>query len=225
MACEEALIKQVGKVPCRYNESSYRQPMAFLLPMFFPSRAVYLLVVMSFALGLLSLTGCSSVMDTTSRVTNQVTERVANTMKPYRITVVQGNVVTKEQYSVLRPGMSRLQIRDILGTPLLTSVFHTDRWDYVFTYQKQGQPTQSRRVTLFFKGETLERFETNEDLPSEGEFAGLLEGNQKAAKSPVLELSEDRLKKMPSVKRAPEPEPAAASSAPANYPPLESPAR
>lgn len=193
--------------------------------MYFQSRAFVLLLVMGWMSVLLSLTGCSSVMDTTSRVTNQVTERVANTMKPYRITVVQGNVVTKEQYSVLRPGMSRLQIRDILGTPLLTSVFHVDRWDYVFTYQKQGQPTQSRRVTLYFKGETLERFETNEDLPSEGEFAGLLEGNQKAAKPPVLELSEDRLKKMPSVKRAPEPEPVTGGSLSTNYPPLESPAR
>jgi len=193
--------------------------------MYFQSRAFVLLLMMGWMSVLLSLTGCSSVMDTTSRVTNQVTERVANTMKPYRITVVQGNVVTKEQYSVLRPGMSRLQIRDILGTPLLTSVFHTDRWDYVFTYQKQGQPTQSRRVTLYFKGETLERLETNEDLPSEGEFAGLLEGNQKAAKPPVLELSEDRLKKMPSVKRAPEPEPVTGGSLPTNYPPLESPAR
>jgi outer membrane protein assembly factor BamE len=193
--------------------------------MYFQSRAFVLLLVMVWMSVLLSLTGCSSVMDTTSRVTNQVSERVANTMKPYRITVVQGNVVTKEQYSVLRPGMSRLQIRDILGTPLLTSVFHTDRWDYVFTYQKQGQPTQSRRVTLYFKGETLERFETNEDLPSEGEFAGLLEGNQKAAKPPVLELSEDRLKKMPSVKRAPEPEPVTGGSIPTNYPPLESPSR
>ena len=193
--------------------------------MYFQSRAFVLLLVMGWMSVLLSLTGCSSVMDTTSRVTNQVSERVANTMKPYRITVVQGNVVTKEQYSVLRPGMSRLQIRDILGTPLLTSVFHTDRWDYVFTYQKQGQPTQSRRVTLYFKGETLERFETNEDLPSEGEFAGLLEGNQKAAKPPVLELSEDRLKKMPSVKRAPEPEPVTGGSLPTNYPPLESTAR
>jgi outer membrane protein assembly factor BamE len=193
--------------------------------MYFQSRAFVLLLVMGWMSVLLSLTGCSSVMDTTSRVTNQVSERVANTMKPYRITVVQGNVVTKEQYSVLRPGMSRLQIRDILGTPLLTSVFHVDRWDYVFTYQKQGQPTQSRRVTLYFKGETLERFETNEDLPSEGEFAGLLEGNQKAAKPPVLELSEDRLKKMPSVKRAPEPEPVTGGSLSTNYPPLESPAR
>ena len=193
--------------------------------MYFQSRAFVLLLVMGWMSVLLSLTGCSSVMDTTSRVTNQVSERVANTMKPYRITVVQGNVVTKEQYSVLRPGMSRLQIRDILGTPLLTSVFHVDRWDYVFTYQKQGQPTQSRRVTLYFKGETLERFETNEDLPSEGEFAGLLEGNQKAAKPPVLELSEDRLKKMPSVKRAPEPEPVTGGSLPTNYPPLESTAR
>jgi len=193
--------------------------------MYFQSRAFVLLLVMGWMSVLLSLTGCSSVMDTTSRVTNQVSERVANTMKPYRITVVQGNVVTKEQYAVLRPGMSRLQIRDILGTPLLTSVFHVDRWDYVFTYQKQGQPTKSRRVTLYFKGETLERFETNEDLPSEGEFAGLLEGNQKAAKPPVLELSEDRLKKMPSVKRAPEPEPVTGGSLSTNYPPLESPAR
>lgn len=193
--------------------------------MYFQSRAFVLLLVVGWMSVLLSLTGCSSVMDTTSRVTNQVSERVANTMKPYRITVVQGNVVTKEQYSVLRPGMSRLQIRDILGTPLLTSVFHVDRWDYVFTYQKQGQPTQSRRVTLYFKGETLERFETNEELPSEGEFAGLLEGNQKAAKPPVLELSEDRLKKMPSVKRAPEPEPVTGGSLSTNYPPLESPAR
>ena len=193
--------------------------------MYFQSRAFVLLLVMGWMSVLLSLTGCSSVMDTTSRVTNQVSERVANTMKPYRITVVQGNVVTKEQYAVLRPGMSRLQIRDILGTPLLTSVFHVDRWDYVFTYQKQGQPTQSRRVTLYFKGETLERLETNEDLPSEGEFAGLLEGNQKAAKPPVLELSEDRLKKMPSVKRAPEPEPVTGGSLSTNYPPLESPAR
>ena len=63
-------------------------------------------------------------------------------LQPYRAPVVQGNVVTREQVAVLRPGMSRIQVRDILGTPLLTSVFHADRWDYVFTLRQQGREPQ-----------------------------------------------------------------------------------
>ena len=51
---------------------------------------------------------------------------------------MQGNFVSKEQVEALRPGMSRQQVRDILGTPLVTSVFHADRWDYVFTIKRQG---------------------------------------------------------------------------------------
>ena len=50
-------------------------------------------------------------------------------LEPYKVPIVQGNVVTREQVAVLRPGMSRIQVRDILGTPLLTSVFHAHRWD------------------------------------------------------------------------------------------------
>ena len=46
--------------------------------------------------------------------------------------VVQGNFVSREQKDFLKPGMSRLQVREVLGTPLVSSVFHEDRWDYVF---------------------------------------------------------------------------------------------
>lgn len=140
-------------------------------------------------------------------------------LQPYRAPVVQGNVVTREQVAVLRPGMSRIQVRDILGTPLLTSLFHADRWDYVFTLRQQGREPQARRVTVYFKGDTLERFEADE-LPSEREFVATL-GRQQPPKVPVLEATPEQLQAYPA------PAPAQTSALPplpASYPPLEPPA-
>ena len=62
-----------------------------------------------------------------------LTGRMANSITPYRVEVVQGNFSSREQVEALRPGMNRQQVREVLGTPLLTSVFHADRWDFVFT--------------------------------------------------------------------------------------------
>jgi outer membrane protein assembly factor BamE len=47
-----------------------------------------------------------------------------------------------------------------------TSLFHSDRWDYVFTFQRKGEEPQQRKVTVFFKDAGLERFE-GDTLPSE----------------------------------------------------------
>ena len=69
----------------------------------------------------------------------------------------------------LQPGMARAQVREILGSPLVTSVFHADRWDYVFTIRRQGIEAQSRKLTVFFKGDELEKFE-GDTMPSETEF-------------------------------------------------------
>ncbi len=162
------------------------------------------------------LTACSSTDGTGNRLTEA--------LKPYRVSVVQGNVVTREQVAVLRPGMSRIQVRDILGTPLLASVFHADRWDYVFTFRHQGSEPLSRRVTVFFKGDLLERFEADDALPSEAEFAASLEGNRAPAKVPVLEATPESLQKFPApVKAAEQPKPL--PPLPASYPPLEPAAR
>ena len=79
---------------------------------------------------------------------------------------MQGNVVTKEQVARVKPGMTREQVRDVLGSPLLTSAFHADRWDYVFTMRRQGTEPQRRSVVACFKGDELERLEAPE-LPSE----------------------------------------------------------
>ena len=55
---------------------------------------------------------------------------IPGTLRPYRPDVQQGNVVTKDMVDQLRPGMTRDQVRFLLGTPMLTDVFHQDRWDY-----------------------------------------------------------------------------------------------
>lgn len=186
----------------------------------FDSRCSALRPGLVLTLGLVAavLVGCGSL----GKVSD-AGEQLVESLKPYRITVVQGNVVTREQVNVLKPGMSRIQVRDILGTPLLASVFHTDRWDYVFTFRRQGSESLSRRVTVFFKGDLLERFEADEGLPTESEFAATLAGNSKPVTAPVLEATPERLEQ--SRKNAPPPaapaDPVALPPLPASYPPLE----
>jgi outer membrane protein assembly factor BamE len=133
--------------------------------------------------------------------------------------IVQGNVVTSEQSAMLKPGMSRAQVRDLLGTPLLTSVFHEDRWDYVFTLKRQGVAPQSRRVTVFFKNAELLRFEADA-LPSEAEFAATLGKMNLPSKLPELEATPESLQKLPAPVKAATP--ALLPPVPASYPPLES---
>jgi outer membrane protein assembly factor BamE len=66
----------------------------------------------------------------------------------------------------------------------VASVFHANRWDYVFTFQRQGQPPQQRKLAVFFKDEVLERVESDE-LPSEAEFVASLDVRRRPGKVPV----------------------------------------
>ena len=155
------------------------------------------------------------------------TRRLADSITPYKVEVVQGNFVSKEQVEALKPGMSRQQVRDILGTPLVTSVFHADRWDYVFTLRRQGVAPQARKLAVFFKGEALDHFE-GDPMPSEAEFVATLDNKRRNAKVPVLEASDESLKQFSANRPAPAPAPstpAAEPPPPASYPPLEAPAR
>jgi outer membrane protein assembly factor BamE len=85
-----------------------------------------------------TLVGCSSMQPTADKWLGVIT--------PYRIDIMQGNVVTQELAAQVKPGMTREQVRDLLGSPLLTSAFHADRWDYVFTLRRQGVEPQRRSV-------------------------------------------------------------------------------
>ncbi|WP_310567576.1 outer membrane protein assembly factor BamE [Hydrogenophaga sp.] len=157
---------------------------------------------------------CSSLGDKLPGVTSIVT--------PYKIDIQQGNVVTSEQAQALKTGMPRAQVRDILGSPLMTSVFHADRWDYVFTFQRQGQPLQQRKLALFFKGDALERVESDA-LPSEAEFVSSLDVRRSTDKPPVLQATEEQLKAFQARNAAPAPAatPTPTGTAPVAYPPLE----
>ena len=138
--------------------------------------------------------------------------------------VVQGNFISREQKEFLKPGMSRQQVKEVLGTPLVASVFHDQRWDYVFTIRRQGVKPQSFALNIWFKGDVLERV-TGDDLPSETEFVTQLVAKKAGLKVPVLEAKEEDLRKFPAPVRKVEPAAAPALPMPSSYPPLEPAAR
>ncbi len=162
--------------------------------------------------GVMLLGGCESL---------QSTDSLFGVITPYRIDIVQGNVVTKEQLALLKPGVTRNQVREIVGTPLLTDPFHAERWDYVFSIRRPGTPPQKRNVVLRFNGDTLAAVEAP-DLPSEQAFVSSI-SRARELKVPKLELTEEERKALPA------PPPAPANDAPGaeplgparDYPPLE----
>lgn len=81
---------------------------------------------------------------------------------PYRPDVQQGNWITSEQVAQLQPGMTREQVRFILGTPTLQDIFRNDRWDYPY-YNKPGYgQEQERKFTVWFEGDSLVRWAGDE---------------------------------------------------------------
>ena len=138
--------------------------------------------------------------------------------------VVQGNVVTREQRELLRPGMGRQQVRDLLGTPMAASVFHANRWDYAFSIARRGKAVQSYRLTVLFKDDVLASVEGDE-LPSENEFVGRIDTTQKPAKVPNLQATEAQLARFPVPQDATPSEAPAKRPLPTSYPPLETPSR
>ena len=73
----------------------------------------------------------------------------------YTIDIQQGNYVSQEMVSQLKLGMSKEQVRFVLGTPLLTDIFHADRWDYVYYHKPPGGKTQRRALAVFFRDDKL----------------------------------------------------------------------
>lgn len=168
--------------------------------------------------GAAALTACGGL--------DRVSSGIVGMVPVYKVGVVQGNFISKEQVAALQPGMERQQVADLLGTPLLTSVFHAERWDYAFTMKSPDAEPLSRKLTLFFKGAVLERFEGDE-MMTEAEFAAKFTPPKKSDKAvPTLEASEEALKAFaPAALKAPEALPSAAATPapPVVYPPLEPP--
>lgn len=78
-------------------------------------------------------------------------------MKPFKMEIQQGNVVTSKMLLQLRPGMTKSQVKFIMGTPLIVDSFHSNRWDYFYQMRQSGKVIEQRRVILDFEKELLVR--------------------------------------------------------------------
>lgn len=76
---------------------------------------------------------------------------------PYRIDVRQGNFVTQDMVAQLKPGLTREQVRFILGSPLVADMFHQDRWDYIYRFRPGAGEVQQRSLAVFFQDNKLAR--------------------------------------------------------------------
>lgn len=156
--------------------------------------------------------------------------RPANWLTPYRPDVVQGNFIAAEQVAQLKPGLSRLQVRNLLGTPLVSSLFHANRWDYVFSLRR-GADAQPRmyRYTVFFEGDSLVKFE-GDTMPTEAEFVAQFSQQQgRSRPPPTLQATPEQLeaarasapRPVETNESAATPASAAPPALPTSYPPLE----
>ena len=78
---------------------------------------------------------------------------------PYRIDIQQGNFLSQDAVAQVKPGMSREQVRQMLGTPLLTDIFHADRWDYVYWRERPGAKREQRKLTVHFEDGKVTRLD------------------------------------------------------------------
>ncbi|HLQ01946.1 MAG TPA: outer membrane protein assembly factor BamE [Burkholderiales bacterium] len=81
-------------------------------------------------------------------------------LSPYQIEIQQGNYLSQEMVAQLKPGLTRDQVRFVLGTPLVSDIFHEERWDYVFMRQRaNSSEIEYRRIAVFFEDGRLKRVE------------------------------------------------------------------
>jgi outer membrane protein assembly factor BamE len=148
----------------------------------------------------------------------QRTDSLFGLITPYRIDIVQGNAVTKEQAALIKPGLARQQVREVLGTPLVADPFHADRWDYIFTLRRPGTDPQRRSVVVLFENDVVKSIDAP-DLPSELEFVASIT-RFKGLRAPKLELTDEERAALPVPPKREAP-PAEPMGPVREYPPLE----
>jgi len=113
-------------------------------------------ILISVAVVLVSFSGCSS-------------------FSPYKMDIRQGNYITPEMRKKVKVGMSRQQVSSILGSPLVSDVFHANRWDYIYRFEEKTKLVEQQRLTVYFEGEFVSRMDDSqpaESKPAENKPAG-----------------------------------------------------
>lgn len=76
-------------------------------------------------------------------------------LSPYKMDIRQGNLITAEMREKLKLGMTKQQVRYVMGTPLLADVFHENRWDYAYSLAQRGKPVEQQSMILYFENDSL----------------------------------------------------------------------
>ncbi len=97
----------------------------------------------------------------------------------YRIDIPQGNVITQEMVDKLQPGMTKRQVRFVMGTPLIIDTFNQERWDYLHSMDVKGSPRTQENLSLFFDKDALVRI-SGDYAPSQLPGAKPAEGKQES---------------------------------------------
>ncbi|MGD2082899.1 MAG: outer membrane protein assembly factor BamE [Chromatiales bacterium] len=105
----------------------------------------------------LTLTGCSATRDTVGSIGAAIPNALARTPLMYRPDVQQGNVIDQGAVNRLQPGMTKSQVRYVMGTPMINDVLHQDRWDYVYLLREGDGDRKQERLTIFFEDDRLTR--------------------------------------------------------------------
>jgi outer membrane protein assembly factor BamE len=172
-----------------------------------------------------ALSGCSTISSLTSGINEPASIKgFIAFIAPYKPDVIQGNVVTTEQITQVKPGMTKVQVKEILGSPLITDPFHADRWDYVFTLRRQGFDDQQRSFVVLFEKDQVLKIDAPV-LPSEDEFVAAISRKKLPSTTRKLELTDAERAALPApvAVAAPAASAVVLAGATRTYPPLESP--
>lgn len=90
-----------------------------------------------------------------------------SSFSPYKMEIRQGNYVTPDMRKKIKVGMSRLQITSALGSPLISDVFHANRWDYLYRYEEKGRLAEQSNLTIYFDGEFVKRIDDGQTMEND----------------------------------------------------------
>ena len=111
---------------------------------------------------LLAVASCAAALGLAGCQTTETSAPWWGSSIVYRMDINQGNYITQDMVDRLKVGQTRQQVRLALGTPLVQSAFHDNRWDYVYQFRRRGRMVESRQFAVFFVDDKLARWEADE---------------------------------------------------------------
>ena len=87
-----------------------------------------------------------------------------SSLSPYKVPILQGNIIDEDDISKLKEGLTKEQIQFIFGTAIIKDPFHSSRWDYYYSIQIGDNLIENKKLTIFFNADSLVESWISEEL-------------------------------------------------------------